>query len=901
MIHSSTVLATEEDVRSKVVMSWLSLHGFAPADILVERSFELRVGRSVFRVGESSAGEAEVTRRLRPRTDVLVRHVDGRNLLVVEVKAPGEPLDEEAREQGISYARLLRQGGIAPFVVLTDGLRTRIFDSVSGEAVACEGVPGDHRHARSGFRVTGEHSGLRAEALEKLVSLDPDNLAAFCRGQVEFRLRKLRDTDPQSGRKYIPGLYVERPKAQDRLDSLIAEGRRVVLIVGPPQVGKTNLVCHSVEQRLERGEPTLFYPAIAVGGLAAELRDDFEWTLRQGAGSDALAADRLARVARASGRRVVIFVDGWNEAAVEAARSIDAAAARIASDQVTFVISMTNVAARRLLTDAVGDPAFVADEAGIPLRDLAILELRTHHVPKGWSVVALANYDANERDEAYARYAAALNVRIPPGHRYTDDPLLLRSAMLVHSGGTLPLTLDDPAFLGRHIDTKLSRARLRDPSIGRPLLVSTAEELLAHGAPARQDRLLARWGIALHEGIPRGLLEAALLVQRGGDEEEARMDAEDAPPADGVDFYLQRERDYVIAYWARRWNSLLEAPEEEIASTLAAAVATEVGRSALEWFLRQLSNRPLVQRAWNLLGTQGDSRLRRVLVAAVFAITNLSPADAYLLDAAVRAGLKDPDSDVRLETTSVLAELLEDDKWDDLRAVFAADREIVRDLLRFHRDHPFHVDAGVSPALDALHTLHAGSYNSWADFDWDTPITEHLAVLAEDPEVGEAALLAFAYLAPHPFMSWLDAHLASQGVMDVRPLRLHRHALANATFRMHEVLYTAFEREGALIDALRDRYPGNWGGTENMTRRELVEEHCREYREFRRIYEPIIRRFSKYAAGEELRKFLTDLQPEEDCNSVEEDCDSIGKTAEVRSYVDPAQLGLDLGGRAEEP
>jgi hypothetical protein len=874
-----SVLKSEEDVRSKVVLSWLASHGFTSADIQVEQSFELRVGHNVWRVGpkEKKAGGV-----LHPRADVLVRHVDGRNLLVVEVKAPGEPLDDEARDQGLSYARLCR-GEIAPFVVLTDGNRARIFDSITGAEIDGEAVPKDHPHARGGFCVTGEHSDLRAEALERLVSLHPGNLAGFCRAQVDVRMRKLRDPDPRSGRKYIPDLYVERPKAQRRLDALIAEGRRVVLVVGPPQVGKTNLVCHSVERRLEQGEPTLFYPAIAVGGLAAELRADFEWTLGQGIGSEALAAGRLARVARAAGRRLVIFVDGWNEAAVDAARSIDAAAERIASADVTFVISMTNVAARRLLTDGVGDPAFVADAAGIPLHDLALLEHRTHRLSKSSSVVSVGNYDEDERLRAYGRYAIALDVRVPRTHQPIYDPLLLRSAMLVCSGGTLPVTLDDPVFLEKHIESKLVRARLRNPAIGRAMLVSAAEELTAHGAPASVSRLLERWGIALRDGVPDGLLEAALLVHNGQRDTRTAPGAEDAVPADGLDFYVQRERDYVIAYWACRWGSLSGKADEEVAAALSQAVATEVGRGALEWFLAQLNSRPLVQRASYLLEAEGEPRLRQLLIKSIFAIKNPKSADAYLLLAAVRAGLKDPDPDVRLEASDAVAELHDGD-WEPARTALARDPEVVRSLLRLHRDYPFHVDSGPVPGLDALHTLHGGSYNGWADFDRKSPVTAALAAFAENPDFEEPALLAFAYIAPHPFLTWLAALLARGEHSSTNPYARYEGALANAIRRMHTVLYTVFEREGGYIDALSDRTPGNWGGTEDDTPRDLINRHCAEYTEFRRIYEPIIRHFEGHRVARELSDFLADLRPEENCEAVDV----------VRDVIDPDQLGLEL-------
>jgi len=830
MSHSATALATEEDVRSKVVISWLSLHGFAPADILVERSFELRVGRSVFRVGEST-GAGEVIRPLHPRADVLVRHVDGRNLLVVEVKAPGEPLDEEAREQGISYARLLRGGGIAPFVVLTDGHRTRIFDTISGDEVVGELVPGDHRHARSGFRVTGEHSDLRAEALEKLISLDCGNLAAFCRGQVEFHMRKLRDTDPQSGRKYIPSLYVERPKAQHRLDSLIAEGRRVILIVGPPQVGKTNLVCHSVERRLDQGEPTLFYPAIAVGGLAAELRDDFEWVLRQGVGSDALAADRLARVARASGRRLVIFVDGWNEAAVEAAHSIDAAAARIASDQVTFVISMTNVAARRLLIDAVGDPTFVADEVGVRPGEMVLLELRNPAIQKGWSVVMLNDYDDEECDRAYELYSRVLNVEVPRFHGYTAEPLLLRNAMLASAGGTLPKTLNGVALLQNQVNAKLERARL-DFTVGKMLLVETAEELLECGAPARVDRLLNRLRIPVSTGVPSGLFEAALLVRR----------AEDLT-SDGVDFYFQRERDFVVSYWTRNWARSLRDPQSRLAE-LEQFAGTEVGRSALGWFLREACNRELRDELFLTFASTAAEPVRLLMLQHVPVPRPSSGLELEDILSQVRAGLRDGSPEVRLHAVIAWEELIDNSASDADRLI--SDREVVEDVLRLDTVYPLEVDSTGEQVLLTFRQLH-GYDESYLDeaLGHHSRISELLADLASDSSVRGSAVKAFGYAAPLLFFRWFSERLP----LEPAERDIVAPGLRNAVERLRELMYWEYDRAGGLVDVLGD----------DEDEAEAREERTRHHQIFSACFEPVIRAFPGTAHEQALTGFLSDL------------------------------------------
>jgi hypothetical protein len=836
--QAPAVLWSEDDVRSKVVMSWLASHGFTPAEIAIEFSFELRVGRGVLRVGDGADATTPVTRALRPRTDVLVRHVDGRNLLVVEVKAPGEPLDDDAREQGISYARLLREGGIAPFVVLTDGTRSRIFDSISGDELRDEAVPGDHPHARNRFRVTGDNADLRAQALEKLVSLDPANLLAFCRAQVEFRMRKLRDTDPQSGRKYISSLYVERPQAQRHLDQLIADGKRVVLVVGPPQVGKTNLVCHTVEQRLERGEPTLFYPAITVGALAAELRDDFEWSFRQDAGSEALSADRLARIARASGRRLIIFVDGWNEAATDTARSIDAAAERIASDDITFVISLTNVAARRLLTDSVGDPGFVADEAGIPVRDIVLLDLSKPNLPRGWSVVELGEYDDAERRTAYERYSGALVVAIPANHRHTNQPLLLRMAMISCTGATLPVALDEPEFLRIQVDAKLQRTRL-DPSTARIMLIDAAHDLLECGAPAREDRLLRRWGIPLSDGVPTGLFDSALLVRRAEEHHG------------GVDFYFQRERDFVTAYWACDWARSLADPLRRRAE-LERCSESDTGLSALNWFLAAPLNSDLLNELFLEFSTTAAEPIRRFLMQHAQHVILSSSGDLEAVELRVRTGLRDPVNELRLQSVEALEQLIgRFPERDRLRLI--GDPLLIADLLRLDSLYPLQVDTAGNTVLRALRFMHNFDDESHEDaLHQQSGLSELLSRFAEHGPLQGSAIKAFAYVAPLPFFRWLAPRLpvaeSERGMVE--------QGVANAVERIRELLYWEFNREGGWADVL---IPGGWLEDDSDGIAEARRERARFHRLFEADLSPVIHARPESPHAQELKEFLADL------------------------------------------
>jgi type I site-specific restriction endonuclease len=250
----------EAEIRAQIVDVWLRDHGFTSDQIILEKTFNIQLGRGVYSLGTNTG--AAVTDR-HGRSDYLVRAGDGRNLFIVETKAAGEPIDDASRKQAISYARLLEDGGIAPFVILTNGRQTEIIDSISGVLVGGDSIPLTHPHGAAGFRISVDDFTCRAEALEHLISVSPENLLVFCRAQVRERMTRLRNDDLKSGFKYIPSLYVERERERERLLELISERQQCVLVLGPPQVGKTNFTCHFVEEQLSSVRHVCSIPQLA--------------------------------------------------------------------------------------------------------------------------------------------------------------------------------------------------------------------------------------------------------------------------------------------------------------------------------------------------------------------------------------------------------------------------------------------------------------------------------------------------------------------------------------------------------------------------------------------------------------------------------------------------------------
>lgn len=581
-------IANEAELRAKVVDVWLRDHGFSSDQIRLESSFTISLGRGSFTVDSNQKRRSE---KARGRSDYLVRTADGQNLLIIEAKAPDSPLDEDARIQAISYARLLRDGGIAPFAIVTNGKQTQIFDSVTGNALSEDVVPPSHPYAIAGFRITGDDLSCRAEALEHLISISTENLITFCREQTKARMALLRSESIDSGLKYIPSLFIPRQLQEASLDRLVDGSHQCILVIGPPQVGKTNFICNYVERQLDRGTPCLFYPAIAqTSGLLDAIRADFEWTFNESGASAHAVCRKLIRVLEKTNKKLLIFAEGINENR-EFVRVFNADVERLQNPRITLVASLTSFSARDLLLDDAGNPTYPARAAGVRKDELPILEVNPSTLSSTLALVAIGPYSAEEAALAYLTYRKAYRVDVPVGHQFTHDPLLLRSAMEAYQDRSLPTVLNADEVLEKTIVEKLLRAPGVSASEG-PAIVKEVADRLSRDLSVSDFWLLERLTGA------RGLFEAAILVGRGGR---------------AIDFYVTSERSFVIAYWVREWHQVLRKSKNELINEVSFASKHEVARAALRWFMIQSNNLDILTRIPEALEDLQDANTRKTM------------------------------------------------------------------------------------------------------------------------------------------------------------------------------------------------------------------------------------------------------------------------------------------------
>jgi hypothetical protein len=759
-----TSLRTEEDVRSKIVVPWLLAIGFNNNEISLEFSFRIKIGRSIVKVSNGRTTRV-VGGNITPaefstftsRADILVRNGEGQNLLIVEVKAPDECLDDPARDQGISYARLLADGNMAPYVVLTNGASTRIFDSFTREDItkrAASIVPACRNKT---FLIDPTDLALRAEALETLISFSPGNLLAFCNAQSEFRMKPLLSNNFDSDKKFIPQLFVEREEAGARFTRLLeVEKRRVVLLIGHPQVGKTNFVCQAVIDRLANGKPCLFYPAIGLGqSLLSEIAGDFEWSFGSAHDSHSQLIRKICSVLRRLGTTLTIFVDGWNETNIQLARTIDAECSRLSGDQIQIVVTLTNTAATRLLKGSGGNPSFLAEEAGISNRGAELIEVDPEAAAStlGWSYVHVKKYSEKERNSAYEKYRLAYQVTISKNHVKSSDPYIIGVAMKRSAGQSLPDLLDEPELLRQVLEKKIERAVGLDDFNVLFSMRELAREIFHSGSPVSLERISRIWGIPASRKLPDGLFDSALIAKE--------TDKFGMP---SIDFYFGRERDYAIAYLSQDWGTRLAA-REDLSEEFTNAVRTEAGTDALRWFFRQRVHIASIRNRDGTFPHFESDDVRRVMLSGLCEYVHSDDTqDDALASFASSCSMTDRSLLVRIEALKLVALIADDaDELTHILTSGASIDDFVAAVLGIGEEYPLRADTAGRVVLDALRDIH---WESDPTNTGDSDITFALTKLCCDPaeHMRIQANACFGYVAPFAYIEHVAGQIASGSI-----------------------------------------------------------------------------------------------------------------------------------------
>lgn len=540
---------TEEDFKARV-LAWLGSAGAGCAQLRFERPVRLRVGHQVVDLGAEGA-----TITLRGRYDLLLVNDVGRNVLLAELKRPGEPMGDDERDQALYYARLQQQ--MPPLVLVSNGTDTRLYDTLSFEEVTSAELPSRWSKAVSGgLTVSVDDLRLREEALRFFIGYSNGNVQAFCAAQQKGRMAGLRGDPATRTKKYLPHVYVPRSAMRDALAAFLVSKSPAFVLAGPSGVGKTNEFCALTEESRTSHLALFFSGSELADKPAKALAEEFNWEF-----SDQLPlqkiCDRLVSLVRGSSRRVLVFIDAIDECALPMIeQSLSDLAHHFDAHEgvLKLLVSLKGTQWERFAH--FGDGAsplarlcFRVDRPGDP-----------GGAERADPSFELQPMTPTELDVAIEKYAACFSLTgeiTGEARQEVRDPFALRVLSEVCADGALPvpsLRRDQMPLVRRYVDAKLLKADAKTrpalllalASVGRALMNATAGAIgSAEVHSVRESDALAHMPQTAWLELPGEAFDLGLLVRE-----------RDAMGRTHVGFQYDRIRDHVIVFHVLQLDTL---------------------------------------------------------------------------------------------------------------------------------------------------------------------------------------------------------------------------------------------------------------------------------------------------------------------------------------------------------
>jgi len=591
----------ETEVREKIVIPWLTHIGIDISNVSMEYGFTIRLGKNVY-----NSKTHNETNKIIGRADYLVKTNTNINLFVIEVKGKTIALTEEDKAQGISYARLINEGNVPPFVILTNGRETKIYDTLTKVELKYIENISEHPFLKNGFKIDVDLA-LRTEALQYLITFSEDNLLLFCKNQVKKNLELLSSEDENSGKKYIPKLYIDREEEKEKLNKLIIDtdiSSKVILVTGIPQVGKTSFICNNLEVYLSKNVPCLFYPAVGLKtGILKALEEDFSWGFSKEFDIK-IILQKLSKILSTLNKPLLIFIDGLNEIDQEKAYLISEDCEKLQIANIKIIISATRYSLAQTLFQRDYETYF-SNQINLTLNECKIFKHKELAKIKEKYIIQIKEFNNRQVKSAIEKHAEVYKVELNANHLYNStilsNPFYLRGIFEYYKSKILPVEFDTSEIIHNNLQRKLLRAGYSEMS-SIILINKINQELFNNGAPIIEVHNLNIKSTELNR-----LIECAIILETHNNFENY-----------SIDYYYSRERDFAIAYYLRKWNTLfLNTNENIILNELIVTYKTNVGREALRWFFSTKNHKNHLKHSFEILEHLGITTFNDVFIDSI--------------------------------------------------------------------------------------------------------------------------------------------------------------------------------------------------------------------------------------------------------------------------------------------
>jgi len=286
------------------------------------------------------------------RADILV-YWNQRPLAVLELKRAGVALDTDDENQGLSYARVLHPR--PPLVVVTNGADVRLLETHTGE----EWNP-DDRSQESLADLLKAASRVATHDLKSAVStLMGSNPEIWAQAVWQMSKENLADSSgdwSDALLPFVPGFLIPRQATQTVLQKL-RDGQRLVLVEGPPLIGKSNVLRELIQQTEGADDLVTFFVETDAGaGVLQQLADALAQALNWPVNKDE-CRNWLLRLSNSGGPALVLAVDGVGLSRDDFRKDVEDLSSQAFGPSVRLVLALDDTVADRLVVNSTGRKA----------------------------------------------------------------------------------------------------------------------------------------------------------------------------------------------------------------------------------------------------------------------------------------------------------------------------------------------------------------------------------------------------------------------------------------------------------------------------------------------------------------------------------------------------------------
>lgn len=219
-----------------------------PAKIEMEHSFSLKFGHHQVLIDGKEPGNYAK----RSIFDILLK-IDGKPIVLLELKKPGKDIEEEDVRQGVSYARLTTP--ITPLTVLSNGSATRLINTYTAEDLDIDTVDLELVDKLLSQALKLSQNELK-NSISTLFENDHRIIFDVINSVTDSAFKSLTGEIQEIRKPLINDFIIPRKGVSGILKAL--DDNTGVILTGDPFVGKTTIVYQLFEAAKESGH-ALFY------------------------------------------------------------------------------------------------------------------------------------------------------------------------------------------------------------------------------------------------------------------------------------------------------------------------------------------------------------------------------------------------------------------------------------------------------------------------------------------------------------------------------------------------------------------------------------------------------------------------------------------------------------------